>query len=314
MKKSRLLILLILIVIISIPLFSFDVKDLNPHNQNLWFWIISLFGFCFVLGILAVLAGVGGGVLFVPLVSSFFPFHLDYIRGAGLLVALAGAIAAGPGLLKRHYAHIRLALPVALVSSSFSIIGAIVGLLLPTTIIRIALGALIVGVAILLAVCRDVEMPQVKEQDSFGAIFHMFGTYHEESTHEWVSWKTHRTLPGLILFSFVGLIAGMFGLGAGWANVPVLNLVMGAPLKVAVGTSKFILSITDTTAAWIYINSGAVLPIIAVPSIIGLMLGSLIGVRLLTYAKPRVIRYIVILTLFFAGLRSIFKEIVELSF
>ena len=27
-----------------------------------------------------------------------------------------------------------------------------------------------------------------------------------------------------------GVLAGMFGLGAGWANVPALNLVMGVPL------------------------------------------------------------------------------------
>ena len=42
-----------------------------------WFWPVVLFVFCFVLGIIAVLAGVGGGVLYVPLVSGFFPFHLD---------------------------------------------------------------------------------------------------------------------------------------------------------------------------------------------------------------------------------------------
>ena len=73
-----------------------------------------LFVFCFVLGILAVMAGVGGGVLYVPLISGFFPFHIDFVRGAGLMVALAGALAAGPGLLRRNLANLRLALPVAL--------------------------------------------------------------------------------------------------------------------------------------------------------------------------------------------------------
>jgi len=34
-----------------------------------WFWPIILFFFCLVLGVLAVMAGVGGGVLYVPLVS-----------------------------------------------------------------------------------------------------------------------------------------------------------------------------------------------------------------------------------------------------
>ena len=66
-----------------------------------WFWPVALLFFCFILGIIAVMAGVGGGVLFVPLVSGFFPFHLTS-RGAGLLVALAGALAAGPGLLRRN--------------------------------------------------------------------------------------------------------------------------------------------------------------------------------------------------------------------
>jgi hypothetical protein len=99
----------------------------------------------------------------------------------------------------------------------------------------------------------------------------------------------------------------MFGLGAGWANVPVLNLMMGAPLKVSVATSKFLLSITDTSAAWIYINNGAVLPMIAVPSVIGVMLGSIVGVRILARTKPSAVRYIVITMLLFAGARALLK-------
>src|SRR5512140_1974978 len=63
-----------------------------------WIWPTLLFTVTFVLGIVAVLGGVGGGVLFVPIIGGFFPFHLDFVRGAGLLVALAGALAAGPGL------------------------------------------------------------------------------------------------------------------------------------------------------------------------------------------------------------------------
>jgi hypothetical protein len=54
-----------------------------------WAWPAILFVVTFLLGIAAVLGGVGGGVLFVPIVGGFFPFHLDFVRGAGLLVALA---------------------------------------------------------------------------------------------------------------------------------------------------------------------------------------------------------------------------------
>jgi hypothetical protein len=99
----------------------------------------------------------------------------------------------------------------------------------------------------------------------------------------------------------------MFGLGAGWANIPVLNLLMGAPLKISVATSKFLLSITDTSAAWVYLNKGGIIPLVAIPSIVGLMLGSLVGVKILARAKPAAIRYIVIAVLLFAGVRALLK-------
>ena len=275
-----------------------------------WFWPVILFFFCLVLGILAVMAGVGGGVLYVPLVSGFFPFHIDFVRGVGLMVALAGALAAGPGLLRRNLANLRLALPVALIASTFSIIGAMLGLYLSSLnpdIIQICLGVTIVGIAILLLVSKNTEKPVVNKQDAIGLALGLRGAYWDDGARESVEWKTHRTLLGLCMFILVGLLAGMFGLGAGWANVPVLNLLMGAPLKVSVATSKFLLSITDTSAAWIYMNRGCVIPLIAVPSIVGLMLGSLIGVKILAVAKPKMIRYMVIVVLFFAGLKAIDK-------
>ncbi len=272
-----------------------------------WFWPLALLIFCFVLGVIAVLAGVGGGVLFVPLVSGFFPFHLDFVRGAGLMVALAGALAAGPGLLKRNLASLRLALPVALVASTFSIAGAMIGLALPTNVVQICLGVTILGIAVLLLLAKNSVMPTVTKQDAIGIALGMNGAFMEPSTNEVVSWKTHRTLPGILLFIVIGLMAGMFGLGAGWANVPVLNLLMGVPLKVSVGTSKFLLSIADTSAAWVYLNQGAVIPMIAVPSIVGLMAGSVVGVRLLALANPKFIRYMVIGVLGFAGVQALLK-------
>ncbi len=105
-----------------------------------WGWPLTLFVVCFVLGVLAVLGGVGGGVLFVPIIGGFFPFHMDFVRGAGLLVALSGALAAGPGLLKKGMADLRLAIPVAFIASSSAIVGAMMGLKLPQDVVNIALG------------------------------------------------------------------------------------------------------------------------------------------------------------------------------
>src|SRR5687767_12690891 len=135
----------------------------------------------------------------------------------------------------------------------------------------------------------------------------MGGVFVDGATGREVAWTAHRTPAGLAAFAGIGVLAGMFGLGAGWANVPALNLLMGAPLKLAVGTSGLLLSIIDTSAAWIYLNRGAVLPILVAPSIIGVMLGAKIGVRILHVAPSRVVRRVVLLLLLVAGLRALLK-------
>jgi len=303
----------VLLLVFFLPLFAAAAEGSGVSAGSTWpwwLWPIVLFVFCFALGIVAVLAGVGGGVLYVPLVSGFFPFHIDFVRGAGLMVALAGALAAGPGLLRRNLASLRLALPVALIASTFSIVGAMLGLYLSKVnpdIIQVCLGVTIVGIAVLIFFSKNTEKPVVTCQDAFGLALGISGSCLDEATKEQIHWKTHRTVLGLFMFVFIGILAGMFGLGAGWANVPVLNLLLGVPLKISVATSKFLLSITDTSAAWIYMNKGCVIPFIAVPSIIGLMFGSFVGVRLLSIAKPKFIRLMVIFVLLFAGLKAIDK-------
>lgn len=272
-----------------------------------WVWPLGLFVVCFLLGIVAVPAGVGGGVLFVPIVGGFFPFHLDFVRGAGLLVALAGALSAGPELLKAGYANLRLALPLALVASSSSIVGALIGLALPAEVVNLSLGIVILGITALMLGARKSEWPVVAQPDRLSQALAMHGIFRDAASGREVAWQVHRTPLGLALFLLIGVLAGMFGLGAGWANVPVLNLVMGAPLKVSAATSGFILSLVDSSAAWVYLNRGAVLAIVAVPSVVGMMLGAQIGARLLKVIPAATVRKLVIALLLFAGLRAFLK-------
>ncbi len=281
--------------------------EADPSGHVWWFWPLVLLIVTFVMGVFAVLGGVGGGVLFVPIISGFFPFHLDFVRGCGLLVALCGALAAGPGLLKMNLASLRLAIPVALIASTCAIAGAMIGLALPTNIVQIALGVTIIGICILMLTAKKSELPNVQTPDKLSTALKIYGVYQEGSTGQIIDWKIHRTPLGLCLFVIIGVMAGMFGLGAGWANVPVLNLVMGAPLKISVATSKFLLSITDTSAAWIYLNKGCVIPMMVVPSLVGIMLGSFVGVRILAVVKPAIVRWIVIAMLAFAGVKALLK-------
>ena len=266
----RLSIFLVVLALVAMVLASEPAiaESAAPTASTLpwWAWVLLLFVVTFLLGVVAVVAGVGGGVLFVPIVSGLFPFHLDFVRGTGLLIALAGALAAGPTLLRSGMANLQLAMPPALTASAAAIVGAMIGLILPDRIVQLALGTMILGVVGLMIIARKSDNPEVPKADALSATLRMHGIYHDPFSGQDIEWKVHRTPQGLAMFVLIGVLGGMFGIGAGWANVPALNLVMGVPLKVSIGTSSVILSIANSAAAWVYLNHGAMLAIIAVPS------------------------------------------------
>ncbi len=310
-RKGTLLILVVLLLVPSVLFAGADVPGASVSDSTgslpWWGWGLLLFFLTIVLGIVAVMTGVGGGVLFVPIVSALFPFHFDFVRGAGIMVALCGAIAAGPKLLKKGLASMRLGLPLGLLGSIGSVAGARVGLALPDNIVQTLLGFAIVMIVIIMMAAKASEFPGVKKSDTLSRVLGIHGIYYEKSLDVEVEWKIHRTAAGMVLSIIIGFMAGMFGLGAGWANVPALNLLLGAPLKIAIATSGFILTINGTAASWVYVSSGAVLPLIAVPSVIGMMIGTNIGARILPHVNPKLARWIVIALLLVTGIRYIFK-------
>lgn len=303
----RNLMLLAALALVDIPAHAAMVSLWPSSSLPWWFWPLALFVTCFFIGIVAIPAGIGGGTLFVPIIGGFFPFHLDFVRGAGLLVALASALAAGPFLLREGLANLRLALPLALLAAISSVIGAMVGLILPAAVVQTALGTSVLAIVAQMLTAKKSEFPFVAQADRLSSALGIHGVFNDRATGQAIHWQVHRTPLGLFLFLMIGFLGGLFGIGAGWANVPVLNLIMGVPLKVAAGTSGLILSVASSSASWYYLNEGAVLPMVAVPSVVGMMLGAHIGARLLHVLKASVIRHMVIGLLLFAGVRALLK-------
>jgi uncharacterized membrane protein YfcA len=196
-------------------------------------------------------------------------------------------------------------MPLALMGSVTSIVGAIVGLALPTRAVQVSLGVAILAIAAFMWRVGRSPRERVMQSDPLADALGMHGVYQDGALSRRVEWKVHRTPAALVVFAGIGMLAGMFGLGAGWANVPALHVLMGAPLKLSVGTSGLLLSVVDTSAAWVYLNRGAVLPLVVVPSILGAILGAKIGARLLGLAPALLVRRIVLALLVVAGGRGI---------
>lgn len=276
---------------------------------------VFIFLFSLLIGIIAPLSGVGGGVMFVPLLTAFSGINVDYIRGGGVMVALTSSLTSAPTAIKRGFTNLRMVLPLVLISNLTAFAGGYLGLYISREFpegkyyITLMLGLLLAFILFIMFTTERVEFPEPKEGDRIRNFFQMEGECFEPSVGKEIRYSASNTAVALAMFAFVGLIAGMFGLGAGWANVPVLNLVMLLPIRVAVATSMLIILLNTSIAAWVYMAKDAVLPEITVPAILGMTAGSKIGAELTLRVSPRIIRSAVIFILLLAAATNIIKGI-----
>jgi hypothetical protein len=276
-------------------------------------WIGLLFVFTFVIGVISPISGVGGGVLFVPLATAFFPFGVDFIRGAGLIVALTSSLSSSPYLIKRGLASVRVMIPVAVVSNISSILGGMAGLWMTNafpagqSLFTALLGFILLFIFLIMIFSRRVEYPDVRRSDILSDKLDLAGSWFEPTLNRVVGYQVTNLPWGMAAFAGVGFIAGMFGLGAGWASVPVLNLLMGLPIKVATATSMAIMTINSAAASWVYLAGGAILPLICVPSVVGVSIGARLGARLAARIQPLFVKYLVMGIMIFAAVTNIMK-------
>ncbi len=277
-----------------------------------------LFAASIAIGLLGSLAGVGGGVIFTPLFLAFTAADPDVVRATGLALAMTTSITAGARYLASGLANLRIVLFTSLFMAPATILGAYLGLYVTAAlpqgpaIVRLSLGAVMFLVVALLSV-RRVEWPEVSESDPLARRLGLPSSYWEPSLRRTVEYNVRNTLPSTALLAGVGLIAGLFGLGGGWALVPVYNLAMYLPLKVAVGCSVATLALGGGAAGlWVYLNSGVSMGELAAVVVPGVMLGASVGSRVALRVKARVMRYAVILVMVASAVQLIFKGLSEL--
>jgi uncharacterized membrane protein YfcA len=289
---------------------------LNPVTFALLF-----LGICLGIGIIAVLGGVGGGVVFTPIMMGFTPIDSFIIRATGLFIAMCGSLVAARPFLRRGLANMRLLLFAGVPYSIFAVSGALLaGYVKQTTgetgeaVIRLILGLLVISLGLLIILGgKRVEYPEVKKEDGFSRKLGLAMSYYEKSLDRVVDYKITRSPVGILLFCGVGLVSGLFGLGAGWAIVPVFNLVMLAPLKVAAASSSVLIGIGDTGAIWPYLSSGGIFPLFAVPCMIGMVVGATIGARLMPRIPAKYTRWLVIILMFGSGVKLVFDGLSRLG-
>ncbi|MFC2035617.1 sulfite exporter TauE/SafE family protein [Chloroflexota bacterium] len=290
-------------------------------SSSVWLIVFSCFIISTAIAIFAVLAGIGGGVVFTPLMLAFTSIDTMVIRSTGLVVAMfSGLISSGP-FMRKGLSSIRI-----IVFSAVPItIGALAGAkgaiyfsdamgATGDALVRLVLGIIIAFCCILfIRGGKKWEYPEATGEDRLGKKLGLSFSYWEESLGKEINWQSQRVLAGGLLMFGVGLMGGFFGLGGGWAITPVFNIVMGTPLKVAAASSGILLAISDGTAAWQYMNYGAMIVVFAGPWMLGQVVGGIMGAHILSKIRVSIIRYLLIFILGFTALKLLARGIEEFT-
>lgn len=282
-------------------------------------WSIIAVSFLLSTGIaiVAVLGGVGGGVIFTPLMLGFTSMDTLLVRSTGLVVAMfSGLVSSGP-FMRKGLADIRVVFFCAIPIILGGYFGAQSAIYLAEhmgntgdALVRLLLGAILVFIAIMFIIGgANTEYPVPKRIDRLSVWLHLKSSYHEESLKKTVHYHAVRPILGLFLFLLVGFTGGFFGLGGGWAVVPVLNLVMAVPLKVAAASSGVLLAMGNAAAIWPYIIGGALIAVFAAPWMIGQVIGGILGAHILASINAAFVRNILIGLLLLTSIKLLARGI-----
>ena len=249
-----------------------------------------LFAGALGIGFVSAIAGIGGGSLLVPFLVLVLGYDVKVAIATSLVCIIVTSASAASIYLGRGMVDLGTALLIEPSTVLGAIVGAYVTLTLPATYVRFALGLVLLY----------ISATMLKES--------LIGTKVGETKITKVS--KSRKVVGVSISFIAGMFSGMFGIGGGVIKVPLLNLIMGLPIKTAVATSSFMVGLTATSGGAVYLARGLTDPLSVAIIALGIMPGATLGAKCLRRLKPRIVRLVFSLVLLYASIRLLITALI----
>lgn len=237
--------------------------------------ITALYIFLIALGVggLGSMLGIGGGVLLTPILTTFFSVPIKTAIGASIVSVIATSSAAGAVYVSRGLTHTRLAMVLEIATTAGALAGGITAIFLDPQWLSGIFGIVLLYVAVNMTFIRRQEF-------AFGKTGYLDTDYIDPKNNQKVEYGVRKMGAGSLASLVAGNISGLLGIGGGVIKVPVMNLIMGVPIRASIATSNFMIGITAATSAVIYYQHGYLNPSIAIPTALGVLFGAQMGARL----------------------------------
>ena len=247
---------------------------------------VIVFALSVLAGFLGSLTGLGGGVVVTPALTLLLGVDLHYAMGASLISVIATSSGAAAAYVKEGFSNIRVGMFLEIATT----LGAVAGAHLTTAIPPSGL-AIIFGAVLLYSAWHSLRQrsePGAAPPDPLADRLRLDGQY--PGAQGLVRYTVGRVKAGFSLMFGAGLLSGLLGIGSGAMKVIAMDQIMRIPFKVSTTTSNFMIGVTAAASAGIYLSRGYVEPRLAMPVMLGVLAGSLIGARQIAGTSPRPLR------------------------
>jgi uncharacterized protein len=247
-----------------------------------------VFAISTVAGFLGSLTGLGGGVVVTPALTLLLGVDLHYAMGATLISVIATSSGAAAAYVKEGFSNIRLGMFLEIATT----LGAVAGAHLTTAVPASAL-AVIFGVVLAYSAWNSLRKPSDPGEarpDPLAVRLKLDGRY--PGLQGLVQYQVSRVKSGFGLMFGAGLLSGLLGIGSGAMKVIAMDQIMRIPFKVSTTTSNFMIGVTAAASAGVYWSRGYINPPLAMPVVLGVLAGSMLGARQLAGAKTRALRLV----------------------
>ncbi|MFH2046948.1 MAG: sulfite exporter TauE/SafE family protein [Pseudomonadota bacterium] len=232
--------------------------------------IALLCGIFFIVSIIFMMFGQGGGAVYVPMLLAF-GLPLYRCAATSQVLIIVATISALLVFQKAGLVDWSLTLIVEPPTNLGAFLGGYLSPLFPPVFSKLAFACIIlIGAWFMI---RPVENRLIGNDSKKNRWFFIKRNFGNES----YTLNLLSIIPVMIL---AGFVAGMLGVGGGLIKVPALILLGGVPMKIAVGSSSLMIGITALTGLFGHAMVGHFDPKLALTLGAAVLAGSQIGARL----------------------------------
>ena len=248
-------------------------------------WLVST-----LAGFLGALTGLGGGVVVVPVLALALGVDIKYAIGASLVSVIATSSGAAAAYVREGFSNIRIGLFLEIATTLGALLGAFLATRTSTHIIAIIFGLVLMQAAYQSLANKTPENAPAIESDALATRLRLGGTFPVKGKRQ--EYGVRNVPAGFTMMFGAGALSGLLGIGSGAVKVIAMDRAMKIPFKVSTTTSNFMIGVTAAASAGVYLNRGYIDPRLAMPVMLGVLGGALLGTRVLVHARVSTLRIV----------------------